>query len=196
MSRFLPRAHRRRMNGARAALRAALLLALALVATTAGAQNVSAPALKAAFVFNFAKFVTWPADVLAAKRNLTICVADDNSVAEALEPIINHQLVDGHELKVVRVKADGPLGACHILFAGGLDSRRARALIDALQGTAVMSISDCERFADTGGVVQLVLERDRMRFVFNLGAARRARLTVSSKLLQLAKSVKDDNDAR
>jgi hypothetical protein len=177
-------------------LRAVFLALLVLCTRTAVAQDVSVPALKAAFVFNFAKFVTWPADVLAARQDMTVCVAGDVAVAEALEQVINHQLVGGHELKVVSIKPDGPLSGCHLLFAGGLDSRRARSLIDALQGTAIMSISDCERFADTGGVVQLVLERDRMRFVVNLASARRARLTVSSKLLQLAKTVKDDNGTR
>jgi hypothetical protein len=157
------------------------------------AQSVSGTALKAAFLYNFAKFTEWPADILAPGQRLSLCVLGDNAVADALEQTIKGHTVESHEITVQVVTADGPIRSCHLLYAGGLDVKQSTHLIQLLKGAAVFTVSDGDKFAELGGVAQLILEKDRMRFAINVAAAQRARLQLSSKLLSLATIVKDQN---
>jgi uncharacterized protein DUF4154 len=154
-------------------------------------QSVSGAALKAAFLYNFAKFADWPADILAPGQKLSLCVLGDNAVADALEHTIKGHTVGNHELAVQVIDARGPIRSCHLLFVGGLDANIQ--LIEALKGASVFTVSDRNKFAESGGVAQLILEQDRMTFAINISAAQRARLQLSSKLLSLAKIVNDEN---
>ena len=158
--------------------------------------GVTAPALKAAFLYNFANFAEWPADVLAPGQRLSLCVVGDSAVADALERTIKGRGVDSHELTVEVVKADGPFPSCHLLYVSGLDKKGAARLLDSLKNKATFTVSDADQFAEMGGVAQLVLENGRMRFVVNVDAARRANLKISSKLLNLARIVKDPPDVQ
>jgi hypothetical protein len=162
-------------------------------APPAAAQTAAAPALKAAFVYNFAKFTEWPADALAPGQRLSLCVVGDEAVADAIEQVIKGQTVGGHDLTLHVLKADGPIRTCHLLYVGGLDAKGSRQLVASLQGAPVLTVSDSEKFAESGGVAQLILEKDRMRFAINVAAAQRVRLQLSSKLLRLATVIKDDH---
>jgi hypothetical protein len=168
-----------------------VLAALLLWSAPIGAQGVTAPALKAAFLYNFANFTEWPAGVLAPQQRLSLCVIGDNAVADALEQTIKGRNVDNHELTVEVIKPDGPILSCHLLYISGLDARRSALLLYGLNGTSIFTVGDGDRFAEMGGIAQLILENGRMRFVVNVGAAQRANLKISSKLLTLAKIVKD-----
>lgn len=172
----------------------ALTTALAVGGGTVAAQSASAPAMKAAFLYNFAKFASWPADALAPAQPLTMCVVGDAEVAKALVEIVRSQVVDGHELTVKALAADGPTHLCHLLYVGGLGVKQSAQLMTTLKGASVLSVGDSERFAAEGGVAQFLIERDRMRFAINLASAQRARILLSSKLLSLATIVKDDRD--
>ena len=177
-----------------AAVLAALLL---LWCAPVRAQGVTAPALKAAFLYNFANFTEWPANVLAPGQRLSLCVIGDNAVADALEQTIKGRGVDNHELTVTIIKAaDSGILSCHLLYVGGIDAKRTDQLLFALSGTSVFTVGDGDRFAELGGVAQLILENGRMRFGVNVEAARRAHLKISSKLLSLAKIIKDPNDGQ
>lgn len=159
-------------------------------------RGVTASALKAAFLYNFANFAEWPAEALAPGQRLSLCVVGDNAVADALEQVIKGRTVDKHELTVEVIKADGPVLACHLLYISGLDAKRSAQLLDALNGTSVFTVGDGDQFAEAGGVAQLILENGRMRFVVNMGAAHRAHLKISSKLLSLATIIKDQHDVQ
>jgi hypothetical protein len=171
-----------------------VLAAILLWSAPAGAQRVTAPALKAAFLYNFANFTDWPADRLAPGQRLSLCVIGDNAVADALEQTIKGRTVDAHELTVEIIKIDGPVSRCHLVYVSGVDTKSSARLLDALNGTSVFTVGDGDRFAEMGGIAQLILENDRMRFVVNVDAAHRANLKISSKLLTLAKIVKDQNE--
>lgn len=155
----------------------------------------SATALKAAFLYNFAKFTEWPADMLAPGQRLFVCVIDAKVVADALKQIIQGRAVDGHELIVLVVKPDEPIRSCHLLYVGGRDAKRSSQILDTLKGSAVFSVGESDNFAESGGVAQLILENEKMRFAVNVASVHRARLLVSSKLLTLATIVKDECDA-
>jgi hypothetical protein len=185
----------RRARGRLAAVLAALLL---LWSAPLGAQRVTAPALKAAFLFNFVNFIEWPADILAPGQRLSLCVIGDTAVADALEQTIKGRHVDDHALtlSVMKAAADGPVLQCHLVYVGDPDARRTDQLLFALSGTSIFTVGDGDRFAEAGGVAQLILENGHIRFAVNIGAARRARLKISSKLLSLATIIKDPTDVQ
>ena len=151
---------------------------------------------RAAFLYNFAKFAVWPADILAPAQRHSLCVVGDDAVADALGQTIKGHTIEGHELTVQVVNADGPIRSCHLLYVDGLDVKRSTQLIEALKGASAFTVSDGDKFAELGGVAQLILENNRMRFAVNIASAQRARLQLSSKLLSLATIVKDGHDVQ
>jgi hypothetical protein len=179
-----------------AVVRTLIAVAIAVPAgCTAAAQSVREPALKAAFLYNFAKFTEWPGDALGAGSPVTLCVVGDDAVAGSLEEAVQGKRVEGHALGVQRMHADGPLRTCHLLYAGDINARTASQLLDGTRGLPVMTVSDLDRFAQMGGTAQLYLEGEKMRFAINVESAQRSRLRLSSQLLALARLVKDDPDA-
>jgi hypothetical protein len=173
------------------------LIASAIAMTggcTAFAQSVREPALKAAFLYNFAKFTEWPADALPAGVPLALCVVGDRAVAQSLQQAVTGKRIGGHPLVMQQIDADGPVRTCHLIYAGDINTRTALQLLDATKGQAVLTVSDLDRFAQIGGTAQLFFEGERMRFAVNVDAAQRGRLRLSSQLLALARIVKDDPD--
>ena len=173
---------------------AVLLVAASVVAPLSGKESdqpVQVSRVTAAFLYNFAKFTEWPADRLGAGETLSMCVVGDFPVADALEMTIKGRSVEGHPLAVQLLKADGPLRTCHLVFVGGSESKRSAEILQTLRGASVLSVGDAPSFAEIGGVAQLILENDRMRFAVNVSAAQTARLQMSSKLLSLATIVRD-----
>ena len=156
------------------------------------AQTATAPELKAAFLYNFAKFVEWPADSMAAGAPLVLCVLGDGAVADALDETVKGRAIDGHPVTTRRVKVDGALRSCHVLYLSGVDAKGSHELLVGLGDSAVLTASDLDRFAQLGGVANFFVENGKMRFAVNLESAQRARLQLSSRLLGLAKIVKDD----
>jgi hypothetical protein len=161
----------------------------------AGAQSASEADLRAAFVYNFAKFTEWPADAITPSGPIVLCVIDDAAVATALGQLVRGRTIGTHGLAVRRVKIDEELRTCHLLYAAGVDTPKTAVLLESVGASPVLTISDREGFAEHGGVANFLREDGRVRFVVNVESALRARLQVSSKLLTLAKLVKD-SDAR
>jgi hypothetical protein len=167
------------------------MTALALVSAPVAAQTAAISKVKAAFLYNFAKFAEWPADTLPPGQRLQLCVVGDDAVADALEQTIKGRAIEGHELSVRVIGGDETLRSCHMVYVDGRDARRSSQLLEALKGAPILSVGDGDKFAERGGVAQLVLEEDRMRFAVNVTAVERARLRLSSKLLSLASIVKE-----
>lgn len=171
---------------------AATLAFGACAGASAVAQSASRPDLKAAFLYNFAKLTEWPEDALPAGATLVLCVVESTRVTRALEEAVASREIDGHPLAVRKMEAHGPIRSCHLLYVDDLDAKRARQLLDALSGAAVLTVSDFTRFTEMGGTAHLFEEAGRMRFAVNVDAAQRHRLRLSSRLLSLAKLVKDN----
>jgi hypothetical protein len=153
------------------------------------AQDVTEPALKAAFIYNIAKFTEWPEDVLPTAATFTACVLGDASVAEALERGVKGRLIWGRSVKVVRIQFGGPLRSCHLLYVSRALSAEVEALVGSLQGAPILTISDVDDFSRLGGITYLFFENGKIRFDLDLATAKRARLQLSSKLLVLAARV-------
>jgi hypothetical protein len=169
----------------------AVVAACLLFASVARPQDVTEPALKAAFVYNFAKFTEWPADVLPPTAPFSACVLGDDSVGDALARTVEGRQLGGHGISVSRVQLAGPLRACHLLYMSGITPAQITVIVTAVRGTPVLTISDSEDFPRLGGMAHVFVENGKMRFDLNLELARRARLQLSSKLLALAAHVHD-----
>jgi len=172
-------------------LTAAILTAMALSAIPASTQSVSAPALKGAYLFRFTQFVEWPTQVVTAGAPLAICVVNDAAVADALEQIIRGHTVETHALTLRRLKAGEPLPTCHVLYLASAELKWPADVVETLNGKFVLTVSDASGFARAGGMLELFLENGRIRFAVNLEALQRARIVLSSRVLILAKIVKD-----
>jgi hypothetical protein len=170
---------------------AAAVAAIALCGSVANPQDVTEPSLKAAFIYNFAKFTEWPAEVLSGAAPFNACVLGDVPISDALERSVRGRQLTGHAITVQRVAPDGPLKSCHLLYISGLKTTQLAGVVEAIKGAPMLTISDMDDFAQLGGIVHVFVENGKMRFDLNLEVARRMRLQLSSKLLALAARVHD-----
>ena len=154
------------------------------------AQAVTQPALKAAFLFNFAKFVEWPAESSQAGP-LTACVLDDTAVEESLNQLVSGPPASGRPVALLKGARNRSLRLCHVLYVGDSDPARIAATLDELKAAPILTVGDGDAFARNGGMIGLFIEDGRMRFAINPDAAQRAGLRLSSRLLSLAKIVKE-----
>ena len=178
-------------------IRRAVITALALICMTAAlrpsaaiAQDVSIPSLKAAFLMNFVKFAEWPAGSVPAGRPFAFCVIGDKAVFKELEASITRNSRPDL-MSVSEMPADGAVHACQLIYLGGSDLAAPRRVLGALQNAPVFTASDVRGFAEAGGIVELRLEKAKMRLWINPAAAQRARIALSAKLLSLATLVKE-----
>ena len=142
--------------------------------------------LKAAYLFNFSKFVEWPEGAASGKRPLTICVAGNSYIAFSLTRLAWGKTVNGKEVKVSLVNSPESSGSCQMLFIARAAGKDEKALLERAQNAPVLTVGEEADFVAEGGIVKLVLEGSEIHFEVNQEAAARAGLKVSSKLLALA----------
>ncbi|MEO7190236.1 MAG: YfiR family protein [Vicinamibacterales bacterium] len=182
-------ARRRRAAGGRWSCVGGAIAGLLLSATGARAQEVTEPSLKAAVLFNVARFAEWRPEALPAGMPLTACVLNDAPVTDALERYVKGRQVSGRGVNVIRVTADGPLRSCHVLYISGITAAQLAVVVKAVAGAPVLTISDFDAFARKGGVVHMYVENGKINFNVDLGLARRSGLQLSSRMLTLAAHV-------
>jgi hypothetical protein len=154
------------------------------------AQGPTEYEVKAAFVYNFAKFVEWPAEVFAGPADsLRLCVLADAPVVSNLRQVASGKEVGGRSLEVRKLE-NLSIDHCHVVFVTRAGDRaELQQFLDAARDRSVLTVADMDGFLAQGGMINLVFDHDRIRFDINLQAAQKARLKLSSKLLNLAKSV-------
>jgi YfiR/HmsC-like len=163
------------------------IVAVLLMLSPAYAQDVTEPALKAAGIFNFAKFTVWPSSALPVADPYVLCVLGDAAVASALGRAVKGRELEGRRLTVSSVDPVGPQGGCHILYVSGTTAIQASQLVAKLRDVPVLTISDIDGFTETGGIAQIYFSNGQLRFIVDVPAVKRARLQISSQLLRLAK---------
>lgn len=167
------------------------LLAATFGAGVARAQDVSDVQVKAAFLYNFARFVEWPHDAFAGPgAPIFLGVIGNNSFARTLEQTVRGRLINGRPILVKVLTADGDLKSCHILYVQSMSDRRTSAILANTVGASVLTVGDSEHFAHIGGVINFFVQDSRVRFEINPDAAERAHLRISAKLLALARVVR------
>jgi hypothetical protein len=179
--------------------RAPLALALLLAAATAGAGSGGARAaeadalelkVKAAFLFNFAKFTTWPpAKAAAPDAPLYLCVQGAGAMAAVLQETVRGRGVGGRPIEVLQAAHADDLRRCHVVYVGAGDDGQIASELTALANHGVLSVHEGS-VAQPGGVVRFFLsDGGRVRFEINTSAASREQLALSSKLLEVAQVV-------
>src|SRR5436190_7483234 len=173
--------------------RAARLLLLSLlllrVGAPANAQEDSQPTeyqIKAAFIFNFAKFVESPAAAFPKPSSpIIVGVLGENPFHDALEKTIKNKTVDEHPVVIREFRAATDATNCHILFISSSEKARLAQILKQLNGRSVLTISEMPGFTEAGGMINFVLEGTKIRFQINNDAANDAGLKISAKLLGL-----------
>ncbi len=161
---------------------------------TAGTPSIYAQAkpgeyqVKAAYLYNFGRFIEWPAKDTSA--HFTICVLGEDPFGPALNTTLADQSINGHTVVAKRVPTPQDAVNCHILFISSSEGDRLKEILASLSGASVLTVSDLPQFTRRGGMVQFVLEGSKVRFEVNSAIAERAGLTLSSELLKVAISVK------
>jgi YfiR/HmsC-like len=169
-----------------------MLASLAIPGVARAADGATSDvAIKAAFLFNFAKFTEWP--TLATDAALMLCVVGDLRVAGALADTVRNQRIGSHAVEARTLGGDAPARSCHVLFLSMSEAHRSAAILDGLGTLPILTVSDAKDFARSRGVVEIFVENGRMRFCINTDAADRAGLHLSSRLLGLAKVIRDEH---
>jgi hypothetical protein len=166
------------------------LLLLFLNGQALHAQAVSEYQVKAAYVYNFAKFVEWPAqDFASSTAPIHLCVFDDQAFQSELNRLVTGKTVSGHPIVVIAVPGGDQPSRCHVLFVNSSQDRKARSFLKALRDKSVLTIGEGQGFVEDGGIIGFVMRDDRVQFEVNHKAANHAGLHISSRLLSIASAV-------
>jgi hypothetical protein len=144
--------------------------------------------IKAAYIYNFVRFVDWPPQAFASTNApMVIGVLGENVFGGSLQQIINGKKINGHELQCVQMDSVTKATNCQVLFISDSEKSHLSKILGQLQGTSVLTVSEADNFIGDGGMIYLFIdEENKVRFQINNNAARKAGLTISSKLLSLA----------
>jgi hypothetical protein len=178
-------------------LLARLVACAACLSSAAGSLHAQAPApseyeVKAAYLYNFGKFVEWPASQRRTARTFDVCVLGTDPFGEALDRVVAGAVVAGKAVRARRLLTAAEAPGCHILFVGTNDDRQITEVLGILNRADVLTVSDGPQFVRRGGMIQFVRQGSRVRFEVNLARAQEARLVLSSELLRVATTVLKD----
>ena len=150
--------------------------------------------VKMGFIYNFAKFVTWPqAADDRDPQTLVLCyVADDPSIAVFQK--LDGKTIRDRKIKVVAYQDGTCIAQSHIIFFATRDQERIQEILAQAKGRGILTIGEVEGFSRWGGVINLFEESNRLRFKVNLTAARREGLKMSSQLLVSAQIVEEGDE--
>ncbi len=184
------------VRSARTGVRTAFLVCLCLRAcaawwimpSRAAPEQISEYDVKAAFLMNFAKFVEWPSTAFASSGSpIAICILGKDPFGRAMDDVVEGETVNGRKVTVQRMTDPPAPKTCQMVFAAGAGKETAKALSGL--GRGVLTVGEGENFVRDGGIIGFVIENRRVRFDINQPAAVAAGLTLSSKLLSVARAV-------
>lgn len=165
------------------------LLALVAVLSSIHAETPLADEypVKAAFLFNFAKFVEWPADAFKSPADpIAICVLGQNPFGTALEDVVRGKTVANRTFVVREISNAQQASTCQIVFVSASERKHFRFLLDGLKERSILTVGEGDDSTANGGIINFKLKDARVRIEIDPGAAGRAGLRISSKLLSLA----------
>ena len=174
--------------------RPALVAAFVIAVATPSPASLAKNELEAALVYRFATFVEWPADAIG-EGPVVIGVLGANEVAGALETMVQGRSIEGRSLKIERLDGVDGASRCHIVFLGAGARDRLEALLAAIGAASVLTLSDSDRFARQGGMVEFVRRGRRLAFEIHRGALAQAGLRINPRVLELAEEVYGDAPA-
>jgi hypothetical protein len=172
------------------AVAAASMLFFAEVLRGGDTPAASEAQIKAVFLFNFAKYVEWPA---AAFPNATAPIAIGVLGRDPFGDYLQHvegKMLQGHPFVIKHLAPDSDVSGCQILFISHSEASRMREILEKTSALPILTVGEDEPFAQNGGIIRFVLKNGNVRLAIDLNAAQKAGLTISSKLLAVADVVK------
>lgn len=176
-----------------------LLTFLAAPAPHANAQDTDSSEylIKAGFIYNFASLVQWPSTSFSqADSPIVIAVLGEDHFGATLDHVLQGKKIDGHPFVIKRFRSVPELRLsvtspreCQILYVSSSAIPHLSELIQHVRALPILTIGEIPGFARSGGIINFVLENNRIRFEVNVQAAKDADLNISSRLLALARIV-------
>jgi len=174
---------------------AALVFLLFAGSSALGQQRPSEYQVEAAYLYNFGRFVEWPAKGASPQNSsFSICVLGEDPFGAALDKTLAGETIGNQKVAARRISGLQESADCQILFISSSEAKRLNKIIEALGNSAVLTVSDIPQFSQHRGMIQLLMDGNRIRFEVNLAATQRAGLTLSSELLKVATAVRRDGD--
>jgi YfiR/HmsC-like len=170
----------------------ATLALLASLLGGAASESAEAPRpteyeVKAAFLYNFAKFVKWPDS--PRDTPFVVVVMGDDPFGEILDRTFAGKTIEGRKIEVRRIRTPAPPSDAQILFIGASEKPHLVQILKSLEGGSALTVADMEGFTERGGMIAFRLRSDVVNFDINLDQVERARLKMSSQLIRLARNV-------
>ena len=168
--------------------------ALAVSAQPASAQSdqVGEYELKAAILYNLSRMVEWPPSAYADSQAPTVlCILGQDPFGNSLKTLGQKQDTNGRPVSIRQLKNENGIRDCHVLYISSSERKTVAQILTRLKGSSVLTVGEMSQFAVHGGVIQFTLEEKQVHFEINLDAASRMELKISSRLLVLARIVKD-----
>ena len=170
------------------------LVLLAFSAMPLHADVAKEDQLKAAFLYNFTKFVEWPPDRFADETSpIVIGVFGPDQFARELEAAVAGRTVNGRAIAVRKLAKAGDARSAHAVFVDATAEAELGELIAISSEAGVLTVGESPQFVASGGIINFTIEGDRVRFEINQAAGERAGLRISAQLLKLAKVVRRKN---
>jgi hypothetical protein len=147
--------------------------------------------VKAAYLYNFSRFVEWPANAKQAQdSSFNICVLGQDPFGPALNATLADESIAGKSVVAKQIPTPQDAVNCRVLFISSSEDSRLKQILTTVSDTSVLTVSDLPQFTRRGGMIQFIVEGSRVRFEVNLATAERAGLTLSSELLKVATAVR------
>jgi len=147
--------------------------------------------VKAAYLYNFGRFVQWSPATAASKGNsFPICVFGQDPFGAVLDTTLSGESIDGKAVVAKRVSKAQDALDCRVLYISSSEDSRLKEILVGLDKAGVLTVSDIPQFSQRGGMIQFVVVANKIRFEVNLTSAQEAGLTLSSDLLKVAVAVR------
>ena len=144
--------------------------------------------VKAAMIYNFTRFIEWPSSTWKREGEpMIVGVIGSSPIESNLTDTMQGKTHSGHEIRVIRIHAIEEIKKCQMVFVAKSEKDRMEAVLSAANDTGALTVSDIEGFVPSGGMIGFIFETKRIRFEISPATANQAGITISSKLLQLAK---------
>jgi len=144
--------------------------------------------VKAAFLYNFIKFVEWPNDRNTRTGIINICVLGEDPFDDAFDSF-QGETVGNRKLRIKSFRTLQHMDNCQVLFISRSEKEDIEDILAAVKGLNILTVCDIEGFAQRGVILNFYIENNRVRFEINLNSLRRSGLRISSKVMHLARII-------
>jgi uncharacterized protein DUF4154 len=164
------------------------LSSMNLLADTGFVQSKDETLFRVAFIYNFAKFTSWPENILAEEDSLILCTIGKQKAGQDLKRL-SGKIIKGRQVKIKPLKKLKPTTNCHMLYISNSERKNYLDILKKTNNKPVLTVSDIAGFAHNGGIIQFYRKKGQTRLKINLDTAHKVGLEISSRLLILAEVI-------